>query len=266
LQLPPPDALERNYNKGFTLAEVLIALVVIGVIAVITVQVLFAQVQKKSLESAFKKHYSELSQITKGLPIETGDCNNINSAQMKSYIISKLNVMKMQKITSNTSSPYFTDYKQYTFQGNVANKTLHNNCLVGNSNWVSDWGTAYKLILTDGAYIGVCSHSSESNDSYNRDSGVFISIDVNGDKKPNRFGYDIWNFHVAAKTCQIEGAGTYRSYLTSEDGYGSNSANASWITDCNKTSTSDSSGYSCAAYAIKNQSPTNSSKGYFDSL
>ena len=48
--------------KAFTLAEVLIALVIIGVVASITVPTVFANVHRQSMISALKKEASVLAQ------------------------------------------------------------------------------------------------------------------------------------------------------------------------------------------------------------
>lgn len=42
--------LETNYSKGFTLAEVLITLVIIGIIAAITVPAIIQTTEKQELE------------------------------------------------------------------------------------------------------------------------------------------------------------------------------------------------------------------------
>lgn len=56
--------LMKYFNKkfAFTLSEVLITLVIIGVVAAITVPVLFANYQEKAIKSSLKKNYSALTQ------------------------------------------------------------------------------------------------------------------------------------------------------------------------------------------------------------
>lgn len=53
--------MQKLQNKfAFTLAEVLITLGIIGVVAAMTIPTLIARVQNKELETAFKKNYSML--------------------------------------------------------------------------------------------------------------------------------------------------------------------------------------------------------------
>lgn len=52
--------MKRN---GFTLAEILITLGIIGLVAAMTMPVLFNKTQNKELQTAFLKTYSELNQL-----------------------------------------------------------------------------------------------------------------------------------------------------------------------------------------------------------
>ena len=57
--------------KGFTLAEVLITLGIIGVVAAMTIPTLNNHLRGKKLESQFKKTYSELNQAARGFYADT---------------------------------------------------------------------------------------------------------------------------------------------------------------------------------------------------
>ena len=54
--------MEVGMKKAFTLAEVLITLGIIGVVAAMTLPSLINRTQKKELQAAFFKTYSELNQ------------------------------------------------------------------------------------------------------------------------------------------------------------------------------------------------------------
>lgn len=55
----------REYKKAFTLAEVLITLGIIGVVAAITIPTLIANTNNQKYRSQFKKTVSTLSQAAK---------------------------------------------------------------------------------------------------------------------------------------------------------------------------------------------------------
>ena len=63
---------KKKADKAFTLAEVLITLTIIGVIAAITVPVLVQKTQKQEYVSALQKAYSTLSQVTNQIIAENG--------------------------------------------------------------------------------------------------------------------------------------------------------------------------------------------------
>ena len=65
----------KKYNFGFTLAEVLITLVIIGVIAAITVPTLINKTQNQEYVSKLKKAYSTFTQATNQIIAEEGTPN-----------------------------------------------------------------------------------------------------------------------------------------------------------------------------------------------
>lgn len=58
----------KNRNNGFTLAEVLITLGIIGVVVAMTIPTLISKYKHKEYETRFKKAYSMLAQATYDLP------------------------------------------------------------------------------------------------------------------------------------------------------------------------------------------------------
>ena len=74
-----PDTLRAGFaiahtapsrKSGFTLAEVLITLGIIGVVAAMTLPTVLNNIQNKQLETALKKSYSLLSQVTQRVVME----------------------------------------------------------------------------------------------------------------------------------------------------------------------------------------------------
>lgn len=60
-------------NKAFTLAEVLITLGIIGIVAAMTLPGVINNSRSKQLETAFKKNYSSISQALAMYQAETGE-------------------------------------------------------------------------------------------------------------------------------------------------------------------------------------------------
>ena len=69
--------LEKRVKKAFTLAEVLITLGIIGIVAAMTIPIIMQSAQDLELKNQFKKAYSELSNALVAVRAELGyvpDC------------------------------------------------------------------------------------------------------------------------------------------------------------------------------------------------
>lgn len=62
----------KNKKKGFTLAEVLITMTIIGIIAALTIPIILNDYNNKKMATTFKKAYSELSQATEYIKNDNG--------------------------------------------------------------------------------------------------------------------------------------------------------------------------------------------------
>ena len=157
--------------KSFTLAEVLITLVVIGIIAAITVPVIMANHKKTETASKLKKFYSTMSNAVKLSETENGipsyewgiSCKDKeeNHKDIEKYLLKYISYSKYEKIQSGDD--------------------IYN----GVGDWVEgDPEFGYKYYLNDGSmfFTGDCSY--------------IIYYDVNGDKGPNQSGRDIFNFYI----------------------------------------------------------------------
>jgi prepilin-type N-terminal cleavage/methylation domain-containing protein len=105
---PPPDALKRNNNKGFTLAEVLITLVVIGVISAITVPTIITNYQKQSIPAKLKKFYSTMNQAL--ILSQTKNGENISNYSFETSEIRTSEPLK--KFYDENFAPYLIDVKK----------------------------------------------------------------------------------------------------------------------------------------------------------
>ena len=83
----------QDDRHAFTLAEVLITLGIIGVVAAMTMPTLIAKYQKKQTVTQLKKAYAELNKAVSYSEIENGDCKywdyNLNSLDFYNKYLSK---------------------------------------------------------------------------------------------------------------------------------------------------------------------------------
>ena len=172
-----------TYRKSaFTLAEILITLAIIGVVAAITMPTLIQNHQKRSLEVATQKFYSMMSQAVKQYMADEGvdDLRNTaltesddNDADAYPYWTGFMN--KYFKIIDICDTERYCFAKRY--------KVFNENSYVENV-----MSGRYAYILTNGMIIGVLPPDNAV--------PATITVDVNGEKGPNRFGYDLWSMSL----------------------------------------------------------------------
>lgn len=173
----------KNVSKksGFTLAEVLITLGIIGIIAALTLPGLISNYQYLVLQVQFKKAYSELNQIAtlfkehNGVAIPT----YINKYGYNSFLEQFPKYLKeTSKISdwqyNSDSSIINMPYEMYTMNGKKM------------SSFLCDTHYFHAEITER-----IVSFDDTPKKGYN---GPRVCVDVNGTKKPNILGVDIFYF------------------------------------------------------------------------
>lgn len=162
-------------KKGFTLAEVLITLGVIGVVAAITLPTLIKNYQKQVTITQLKKAYTDLNQAVKFAEAEYGDIQDwdwgINSLNFFNKYFSRY--IKIRQTTRGNEN---TTY--YQISGNIENGF---NALSHNDTHIIKTVSGYTIFF--------------STEMSNKGRGFFI--DINGDKKPNTFGKDVFLLYLS---------------------------------------------------------------------
>lgn len=163
-------------KKAFTLAEVLITLGIIGIIAEITIPVLMQNVQDLQFKAAAKSAYSNASQALQLM-------KNDNGGSLTSYYT-----------TAGSFKPSFMQYFKVVQDCNLndcvpptSTSTIYSNFNgYPGGTWIMDNG---QFITTDGMFWGI------NNEGISE--GLEIAVDVNGyQKKPNKYGRDLFMFQV----------------------------------------------------------------------
>ncbi|MBP3925194.1 type II secretion system protein, partial [bacterium] len=171
-------------TKAFTLAEVLITLGIIGIVAAMTMPALFSKQQEKHLVSGVLKFYSTLSQAVDLLIARNdgADISTIIYDFLDSDATAFDNIAKEMKIIDKCtrakcySVQWLPDYA-LTYSGeNKGNQYGISKQVSGDVCYLLADGTTFCLDITPGLYC--------------------VTVDVNGKKKPNRVGRDIFSFSV----------------------------------------------------------------------
>lgn len=215
-------------RRAFTLAEVLITLLVIGVVGSLVIPAMINNTQNQEFAVLLKKDVSTLSDAAKKMAIDNGGTlaelfNNAVDMQDKfgNYIIFT------KKCPAGTQGCFY--------EGTNTWKTLH-----GDDGWIDhvNYFGHPTAILNNGGSIILTLINSNCEENYGTGSVAehvcgWLHLDVNGLKGPNILGRDLF-------TLWITKTGIY-PYGTSGDLF------SDWNIYCNKINSNTYSGRSCAA-------------------
>ncbi len=147
-----------NKKTGFTLAEVLITLVIIGIIAAMTVPTLMTNTNSQEYRSALKKSIASLNQaLTMQYALDGTQITDFSTSATNvrdSVMVKRLNVLQ----TANTGS--------FGVSGTT-------------------WTTPVVFYTADGVKFGINTTSAGTCLADGSTPCYTVYIDVNGDKKPN---------------------------------------------------------------------------------
>lgn len=194
-------------KKGFTLAEVLITLGIVGVVAALTLPTLINNFRAKALETSFKKtdavltramqttmfehgitRYYDFGQYCKGnycTDTKASDYADLQATWREQFsgILRDVNVQDLQNMKIAT---------RYFFGDNDA---------PAYASYFSNWSWSRKgFILKDGMLVSElyfdANNASEIGSTYHKYTIFpYVFFDTNGPAKgPNRFGYDLFYF------------------------------------------------------------------------
>ncbi|HPT41311.1 MAG TPA: type II secretion system protein [Candidatus Gastranaerophilaceae bacterium] len=174
---------QDDRKKGFTLAEVLITLTIIGVIAALTIPNLIASYQKQQYVTQLKKVYTEISQAMKQVMADEG----INKLTLSDTLYCDYENgcdldEALQRVGNDFLKKYFkvikdcgTEYPSPCFASKY-------NTINGNEGSVIPSG--YSVINVGGASISIFPTQKQY-------SGT-IYVDINGLNPPNIYGRDLF--------------------------------------------------------------------------
>ncbi|MDR1327102.1 MAG: type II secretion system GspH family protein [Heliobacteriaceae bacterium] len=196
-------------KNGFTLAEVLITLGIIGVVAALAMPSLIQRHREKEMVTRLKKAYSVLSAAYMNAVFENGYAGDWYS--VSTY------TAENARITFEMFKPYLNIAKDCgTAKGCFVpdNKRDNYRMLDGSTDSSSgkgniDYGVPYSIMLNDGMSVAFWSYGTSAF-SYGPGAlsavrGV-VTVDVNsGRKGPNQWGIDTFTFFLTDKGAFVPG-------------------------------------------------------------
>ena len=211
-------------RAAFTLAEVLITLGIIGVVAAMTMPSLIQNYQEKATVTKLKKCYSLVSQAYVSILNDEGGSDTLQAGDDLEMMEKFGKYLKYQKTCGRNKGCF----------PNVTYKSVTGN---GYSKWEDDTTDRSRAILTDGTLImfnkSAMWGGNEGNYLYAQ-----IYVDINGFKGPNQLGRDFFYFYINPE--KIVPAGAKALEEKNED--------QKFTKNCIQQN-----GYACAAWVIYNE-------------
>ena len=183
-------SLSLKKKVAFTLAEVLITLGIIGIVAAMTIPSMISNFQKREIETRLKEDYSIFSQVNK-MMIENDVAFNMTAIdgsirELRNWLDKyAFPYMKVARVCNQPTVGCWSGPATY-LNGRIFG------CSAGGcgDSWVSfvmNNGTKVATDIGNNAQL-----RDEMGVDSEADSCLKMYVDVNGDKKPNKFGVDIF--------------------------------------------------------------------------
>ena len=228
-------------KPAFTLAEVLITLGIIGVVAAMTLPTLMNNIQNKHLETALKKSYSVISQVAIRVINEDfgGMVNARSSHELRNYFVKYYKGAQLcgGNITNAGCPPKDKAICTFMQQTYKTYNGASNAACVGND-------ALTNTIDGTTVYFDQPNWNAETPEPVA--NKLIIVIDVNGwQNRPNKLGHDMFAFELTAKR-KLAPMGTEDTVFTED-------------VDCSLTSSAQTNGYGCTSKALYD-------KDYFKNL
>ena len=197
----------NNKKSGFTLAEVLITLSVIGVVAVVTMPAMYGDIQSKRFTTKLISTVSEIETAFTNSIIQEGADNLSETKMFKNKSTPKVFANELGKYiaiadASDTKNPvkdFYSNVKTPCLMNQNGKRSNYSDEQIKSSN--------VSIVLEKNAYLFI-QFFNEGNVTQadrkswinketllNKGQGVAV-IDVNGKKEPNTVGRDIFGFVI----------------------------------------------------------------------
>ena len=187
-------------NKAFTLAEILITLGVIGIVAAITIPSLSHTLYEKRTVALLKETQSIMAQAVRAAEEEEGEVSgwglDNNQSENDAKIIAE-KLLKHIKVAQDCGT--------YDPQG-ICMPNMTYKYLNGGPNWGS-YATSrsyYKIKLNNG--VGILWRSGNSSEAQNKGLYIDFIMDVNGKTPPNVIGQDVFELFYEKSSVRTAGA------------------------------------------------------------
>lgn len=249
-------------KKGFTLAEVLITLGIVGVVAALTIPQLINNYKAAVLQTQFKKAYSDLNNASmlfvghNGMSVNEFSADNPSKAldlfkkEFNTVLKTNSNIYDTDDGEGNLigAKPYKGKDGKYHGWGFIANKSYDYRSVCDTRGFFFD-GIGRVIAFDDAPKSGK--------------NGPKVCIDINGEKGPNIYGVDFFVFLFTTDGFVIPWGTKHK-----DNNYDGSLEGSALPTDdianyCVNNSNAWTGALSCSIYAMSNTHPHYENKDYW---
>lgn len=252
------------------MAEVLITLGIIGIIAAMTLPQLIKNYQHKVLETRFKKSISLISQTVLFMKEELGYdkltefCTTLvyDSNGKGDYPNSNVCSQSFYKNSSKIGGgKKVWDHNEYNIdRRNDVFKTYNKKqLLTGTALAGIGFPIYYTQMLVDGSFVNIWIIEGQ----------LYFGVDINSKQGPNQLGHDIFVFTLDKKQDTLSSRSKPQKYTDDEIENGEfehEYQKERYGNPCNITSNQKANGIGCSYYALRDECPDESGRKYFECL
>lgn len=228
-------------KKAFTLAEVLITILVLGIVLTLVMPGLVKNYKEHEIISAVKKFYSQFSTALSVAQVKNGEVESWNwdpdrgGAGAEEIMNTLAPYLKIRKRCPYNSTEKCFATKYYNLSNgnwgiaspddssNYSRATLAD----GMSIWIRTQGNGCSLNMSNG-------EGTDSKSKYLKEVCGLIGVDINGVKGPNILGKDTFYFWITKYGALPVGTEFEKTYNLADY--------------CNLTSDKGNNGYACSAW------------------
>lgn len=190
----------KRFKPGFTLAEVLITLGIIGVVAAMTIPTLMNKTGEAEFKTAYKKAYSAASQAW---------MMAVNDD--KSVDLPGVGDNQPQRLANFAALQSYFKVTKSCGDASTATLAAISDCWAAGDMWWSSYPKASGVAFIDNSGMAWALVVADSDTNFNE-----ILVDTNGSKKPNKLGMDRFHINIVGSD-GVSGYGTLTRITPSPD-------------------------------------------------
>ncbi len=200
-----PTNLLTFKKAAFTLAEVLITLAIIGVVAALTIPTLVQNYQRKIHLVRFQKTYAALANGIKNYAVSKG-CDSFQCLGMTGIIPkTELEAMVTDFYKNTFKIVKYCKDNDESCSGGITRKMFTKYCLNDECGDDLSTGSVYNeftcngcesIVTADGALIRFWDQNSIYSGDRRKLVYIHVLMDTNGNNGPNKMGYDVFSLFI----------------------------------------------------------------------